>query len=137
MAPINFIQKPAPPSLPETLTEAPQMTPASGEPGDDVIEDELPLPAKGAYKIDFDQFDDPNFNPFETKTKVVENFDVKPTPAPIEESKSVPEPTPVTVQNDEPGDEMDDFNPPEAKMAVSMADVSEQPDEEPLPPKEF
>ena len=119
------------------------MTPASGEPGDDVIEDELPLPAKGAYKIDFDQFDDPNFNPFETKTKVVENFDVAATPTPTVES--VPEPVPEqtktvpapVIQDDEPGDEMDDFNPPDTKMDVSMADVSEQPDEEPLPPKEF
>ena len=25
---------------------------------------------KGAYKIDFDKFDDPNFNPFETKSNV-------------------------------------------------------------------
>ena len=30
-------------------------------------EEETPLPAKGAYNIDFDKFDDPNFNPFETK----------------------------------------------------------------------
>ena len=30
---------------------------------------------KGAYQIDFDKFDDPNFNPFETKTKVVNAFD--------------------------------------------------------------
>ena len=119
------------------------MTAASGEPGDDVIEDELPLPAKGSYKIDFDQFDDPNFNPFETKTKVVENFDVAATPTPTVESapEPVPEqtetvPAPV-IQDDEPGDEMDDFNPPDTKMDVSMADVSEQPDEEPLPPKEF
>ena len=115
------------------------MTPASGEPGDEVIEDELPLPAKGAYKIDFDQFDDPNFNPFETKTKVVENFDVKVTPAPTVEP--VPEqpqaPQAPVIQDDEPGDEMDDFNPPDTKMDVSMADVSEQPDDEPLPPKEF
>ena len=115
------------------------MTPASGEPGDDVIEDELPLPAKGAYKIDFDQFDDPNFNPFETKTKVVENFEVKANPTPTVES--VPEQTETApaqvIQDDEPGDEMDDFNPPDTKMDVSMADVSEQPDEEPLPSKEF
>ena len=38
-------------------------------------EPEEPLPPKGAYNVDFDRFDDPNFNPFETKTKVVEKFD--------------------------------------------------------------
>jgi len=27
----------------------------------------------GGYNVDFDKFDDPNFNPFETKTKIVEN----------------------------------------------------------------
>ena len=32
-------------------------------------EDEAPPPPKGAYNMDFDKFDDPNFNPFETKTK--------------------------------------------------------------------
>lgn len=126
-----FAKPLAPPSLPQT-TEPPQMTPASGEPGDDVIEDELPLPAKGAYKIDFDQFDDPNFNPFETKTKVVENFDVKATPTPT--VKPVQDQLiAAPIIHDEPGDEINDLNRPE--MDVSMADVSEQPDVEPLPPK--
>jgi len=32
--------------------------------------DDAPLPAKGAYAVDFDKFDDPNYNPFETKSKV-------------------------------------------------------------------
>ena len=39
---------------------------------------ELPIPSgqvKGGYNLDFlDNLDDPNFNPFETKTKVVELF---------------------------------------------------------------
>ena len=30
------------------------------------------VPKAGGYNLDFDKFDDPNFNPFETKTKVVE-----------------------------------------------------------------
>ena len=38
-------------------------------------EDEAPPQPKGAYNMDFDKFDDPNFNPFETKTKVVDKFD--------------------------------------------------------------
>ena len=38
-------------------------------------EDVVPIPAKG-YNLDFlNQLDDPNFNPFETKTPVVEKFD--------------------------------------------------------------
>merc|ERR1712106_972959 len=48
--------------------------PAESEP---VIEsdDVIPVPSKG-YNLDFlDQLDDPNFNPFETKTSVVNNFD--------------------------------------------------------------
>ena len=71
------------------------------------------------------------------KTKVVENFDVKATPTPIVESVPEQTETAQVIQDDEPGDEMDDFNPPDTKMDVSMADVSEQPDQEPLPPKEF
>ena len=35
----------------------------------------MELPMKGGYNLDFlDNLDDPNFNPFETKTKVVELF---------------------------------------------------------------
>lgn len=46
----------------------------SKEPGDD--EDDIaPPPAKGAYEIDYSKFDDPNFNPFETKTKITNTFD--------------------------------------------------------------
>ena len=39
------------------------------------VDEEPPPPPKGAYDIDYSKFDDPNFNPFETKTKVVETFD--------------------------------------------------------------
>lgn len=44
------------------------------EPGDD-DEDLAPPPPKGAYDIDYSKFDDPNFNPFETKTKITNTFD--------------------------------------------------------------
>ena len=41
----------------------------------DVSFQEMELPMKGGYNLDFlDNLDDPNFNPFETKTKVVELF---------------------------------------------------------------
>ena len=39
------------------------------------VDEEPPPPPKGAYDIDYSKFDDPNFNPFETKTKLVETFD--------------------------------------------------------------
>ena len=44
------------------------------EPGDDDEDVVLP-PPKGAYDIDYSKFDDPNFNPFETKTKITNTFD--------------------------------------------------------------
>ena len=47
----------------------------SKEPGDDEDDIALPPPPKGAYEIDYSKFDDPNFNPFETKTKVTNTFD--------------------------------------------------------------
>ena len=41
---------------------------------DEAPEDEVKVPSKG-YNLDFlDNIDDPNFNPFETKTSVVETF---------------------------------------------------------------
>merc|ERR1719500_1429673 len=55
-------------------------------------EDDLPAVPKKSYNMDFlDQLDDPNFNPFETKTAVKEQFD---TSAPVSEpspSKTVEE----------------------------------------------
>ena len=45
-------------------------------PGDD--EDDIAPPPKGAYEIDYSKFDDPNFNPFETKTKITNTFDEEP-----------------------------------------------------------
>ena len=38
-------------------------------------EQSMPPPKRGGYNLDFlDNLDDPNFNPFETKTKVSNNF---------------------------------------------------------------
>merc|ERR1711892_1027379 len=83
------------------------------EPEDkDVENDEQPLPVpKGSYNMEFDKFDDPNFNPFETKTKVQNNFDTDAattTTSPVadnEEPASKEEETPVKETTDEPGDE--------------------------------
>merc|ERR1719278_234429 len=39
-------------------------------------EDDVPIPPAKSYNLDFlDKLDDPNFNPFETKTAVLNNFD--------------------------------------------------------------
>merc|ERR1712004_269974 len=47
-------------------------------------EEEGPVPAAKGYNLDFlDKMDDPNFNPFETKTAVIEKFD---SSAPQEEN---------------------------------------------------
>ena len=67
-------QKPAP--KPKVVEAAPK--PVDAEPKPDLpVEEDMPLPAKGSYNFDFDKFDDPNFNPFETKTKVVNKFEEK------------------------------------------------------------
>merc|ERR1712113_642146 len=39
-----------------------------------MADDEIPLP-RGGYNFDNMDFDNPNFNPFATKSKVVVNFD--------------------------------------------------------------
>ena len=44
-------------------------------PSNENVEDETPLPPVKSYNLDFlDQLDDPNFNPFETKTAITDNF---------------------------------------------------------------
>jgi hypothetical protein len=58
------IKKNLHPPPPEAEAEAPK------------DEDDLPVPAPKGYNMDFlANLDDPNFNPFETKTAVVEKFD--------------------------------------------------------------
>ena len=46
---------------------------------------------KGAYKIDFDKFDDPNFNPFETKSNVENKEPTLSQPEPQPESQPKPD----------------------------------------------
>merc|ERR1719454_770854 len=49
--------------------------PVESDPAKDEEED-APVPAAKGYNLDFlDKLDDPNFNPFETKTAVIEKFD--------------------------------------------------------------
>ena len=91
-----------------TLPEAEE--PEKSEPA------EIPV-KKGAYNLDFlDNMDDPNFDPFATKTKVVDNFDTDKPPTTIVESGSFTEtkvPKPVT---EEANDELNTtFEPPKRK----------------------
>ena len=52
-----------------------------------VQEDDIPVPPAKTYNLDFlDNLDDPNFNPFQTKTAIQDNFG---TSAPVEE-KPIP-----------------------------------------------
>lgn len=79
------------------------------------VEEDLPLPTKGAYSVDFDKFDDPNFNPFETK-KAMKN-----SPPPGEEALPVPK-VAYTVELDKFDDP--NFNPFESKRAMSNSPVN-------------
>ena len=88
-------QKPAPkPPAPKPVEPEPK--PADVEPEIPGPEEEMPLPKKGAYNFDFDKFDDPNFNPFETKTKVVNKFEEK---DPIEAPKPEVQPEVKQVES--------------------------------------
>jgi cell division septation protein DedD len=78
------------------------------------VEKDLPLPPKGAYSVDFDKFDDTNFNPFETK-KAMQN-----SPPPGEEALTVPKGA-YTVELDKFDDP--NFNPFESKRAMSNSPV--------------
>merc|ERR1712183_399066 len=49
---------------------------AVGEVVKEEEEEDVPIPPAKGYNLDFlDKLDDPNFNPFETKTAVLNNFD--------------------------------------------------------------
>lgn len=64
--------------------------------------DDAPLPARGAYNIDFSQFDDPNFDPFATKSKVNTNFNTSPPrDLPPETSRSPDENREPKTENDQ------------------------------------
>merc|ERR1719400_2560068 len=71
-------------------------------------EDDVPIPPAKGYNLDFlDKLDDPNFNPFETKTAVLNNFD---SSAPV----SVGE-TPAKAEATSTPGETEDAPKPEAK----------------------
>ena len=75
---------------------------------DEAPEDEVKVPSKG-YNLDFlDNIDDPNFNPFETKTSVVETFqDTSSLPeGNIPDLSKVEEKVPNEVGNKEVKDEV-------------------------------
>ena len=75
------------PVEPTVSSEAQEMkakTDSVGEP-DQPVETEPP-PPKGAYTVDFDKFDDPNFNPFATKKSMQNSPPGSPAPK-VEEKK--------------------------------------------------
>ena len=116
-------QKPAPkPPAPKVVEPEPK--PADVEPDLPAEEQDMPLPAKGAYNFDFDKFDDPNFNPFETKTKVVNKFEEKdpiaaPKPEVVPEVKEV-EPKPEVIVEKPKAEMMDVGNDDLSELNTAM-----------------
>ena len=98
---------------------------------DPELQDEVELPKKG-YNLDFlDKLDDPNFNPFETKSSVTNNFETDQIVAPQSETENVVVPEKITedkiVTEEEKTtyggynlDNLDDpnFNPFESKSGI-------------------
>ena len=58
----------------------------------EVPEEDIPIP-KGNYSMDFDQFDDPNFNPFASK-RTMQN-----SPPPSENLAPIPAETPEEISS--------------------------------------
>lgn len=81
--------------------------------------EEAPLAPKGAYSMDFDKFDDPNFNPFASK-KAMSN-----SPPPSEEPV-LPKSGGYTMDFDKFDDP--NFNPFESKKAMSNSPPPQEPD---------
>lgn len=80
-------------------------------------EKELPPPSKGAYTVEYDKFDDPNFNPFESK-KAMRN------------SPDITEELPASKGNYSVDlDKLDDpnFNPFESKKAMQNSPTPDHP----------
>ena len=82
-----------------------------------------PIAPKGAYSVDFDKFDDPNFNPFETK-KAMSN-----SPTNIQEVKSGDTKQEVKTEETKPevsNEIIEDLEPPKRpppKLGANRAKV--------------
>ena len=91
-------------------------------------EEEAKVPTKG-YNLDFlDNLDDPNFNPFETKTAVINNFDAN---EPMSTNSNVEEEPKL---DDEPVEEVEETQPTPAESDIITEDstqtqLTDQPDE--------
>lgn len=91
-------KKPVPPVEPPV--EAEQATES---------EDVIPVPSKG-YNMDFlDQLDDPNYNPFETKTAVKNNFDASDPNSSQEQPDDNKENTPLPKEQKDASDTKTDI----------------------------
>jgi len=104
--------------VPSTKPEVEETKPEAVIPTPSETEDEpLPPAPKGAYNLDFlDNLDDPNFNPFETKTKVENKFETKSdSPPKVEkvETSPVEEPSTANQKTENDSDQLNvDFEPP-------------------------
>lgn len=72
---------------PSSDVKPPKETPAVPETSDADVQ-----PPKGSYSIDFDKFDDPNFNPFGTKTSMNNSPQCSRNPPPVPVEASILEP---------------------------------------------
>ena len=84
--------------------------------------DDSPLPPAKGYNLDFlDNLDDPNFNPFETKTAIKDNFGTSTATAANEASSATPAAVdPSTQQTDKAVDEQQSNKTEEKKSPPSM-----------------
>ena len=87
-----------------------------------IVDPADPAPSTGAYSADFDKFDDPNYNPFETK-KAMQN---SPPISPVPKSSGA-----YNIDYDKFDDP--NFNPFETKKAMQN---SPTPDQQPAPVKD-
>ena len=107
-------EEPVEPAAEEQATSPAEQAPAEQE-------EELPPPSKGAYTVDYDKFEDPNFNPFESKKAMRNSPDI------TEELPASKGDYSVDL------DKLDDpnFNPFESKKAMQNSPTPDHPSNEP------
>ena len=142
--------------LPKPI-ENESVTPAAEELAKESVEPEQeePIPPKGSYNIDWDKFDDPNFNPFGTKelpkpkiskpteeTTVSESGDAEPLTEEKPDTEKIADPVPEPQE--EPQKVVEPQNLPEPEPETpKVVEVAEPlveeapnpPEPEPEPPK--
>ena len=99
-------------------------------------EEDVPVPPAKGYNLDFlDKLDDPNFNPFETKTAVLNNFDSS-APVPVGETSVKDEGPVIPGENDDsPKPETKPKKPP-MKKPLARKPLLRKPVKKPIEPVE-